>query len=108
MEASRSTLATRHKLVDAYNRLGSLKGAVKEVNKSGSSVKRWVARHEQGMGMGNLKRAGRPSFALNNDDAIDIITACMLNRQGPTGMASRLKVELHLEASRDTVRRFVK
>ena len=108
MEASRSTLATRHKAVDTYNRLGSLKGAAKEVNKSVSYVKRWVARHEQGMGMGDLPRAGRPSFALNNDDAIDIITACMLNRQGPTGMEARLKAELHLEASPDTVRRFVK
>jgi hypothetical protein len=60
------------------------------------------------MGMGDLPRAGRPSFALNNDDAIDIITACMLDRQGPTGMAARLKAELRLEVSPETVRRFVK
>jgi transposase len=108
METSRSTLVTRHKAVDAYNRLGSLKGVAKEVNKSVSYVKRCVARHEQGMGMGELPRAGRPSFALNNDDAIDTITACMLDRQGPTRMGSRLKAELRFEVSPETVRRFVK
>jgi hypothetical protein len=108
MEASRSTLATRHKAEDAYTRLGSIKGAAKEVNKNVSYVKRWVARHEHGMGMGDLPRAGGPSFSLNNDDAIDIITACMLDRQGPIGMPARIKAYLRLELSPETVRRFVK
>jgi len=58
--------------------------------------------------MGDLPRAGRLSFALNNDDAIGIITACMLDRQGPTGKAARLKAKLRLEVIPETARRFVK
>ena len=33
MEGNSSTLATRHKAVDAYYRLGSLKNAAREVNR---------------------------------------------------------------------------
>ncbi len=36
MEASRSTLATRHKAVESYKRLGVLKETAKEVNKRAS------------------------------------------------------------------------
>ena len=53
-------------------------------------------------------RAGRPSYLLKSEEAIDVIMSCMLDRQGPAGMARRLNAELGIRASQETVRRFVK
>ena len=108
MEGNSSTLATRHKAVDAYYRLGSLKNAAREVNRPVSFVKRWVSRYERGFGMGDFPRAGRPSYLLKSEEAIDVIMSCMLDRQGPAGMARRLNAELGIRASQETVRRFLK
>lgn len=108
MEQNHSTMAARHKAVDAYYRLGSLQKAAKEVGRPVSFVVRWVSRHKRGFGMGDLPRAGRPAFLLSSEEAVDVIMSCMVDRQGPAGMARRLKAELGILASQETVRRFVK
>ena len=85
MEQNLNTMAARHKAVDAFYRLKSLKKAAKEVDRLVSFVVRWVSRHKKGLGMGDLPRAGRPSFLLKSEEAIDVIMSCMLDRQGPAG-----------------------
>lgn len=54
MEHDQSTMAARHKAVDAYYRLESLQKAAKEVGRPVSFVVRWVSRHKRGFGMGDL------------------------------------------------------
>ena len=108
MQSKNSLLATRHKAVDAYQKLGSFNRAAIEVKKDISFVKRWVQRHEQGQGMRDLPMVGRPSVVVNKEEAIDIIISSMLDRQGPAGMSRRLRAEFGIEATCETITRFVK
>ena len=107
MERDPARLALRHKAVDSYYRLGSLRRAAREVKKPISFVKRWVRRQQAGLAMYDLPRTGRNSSGLDSEKAILAILDAMVNGEGPAGMVLRLK-SVGIIVNKETVRRFVK
>ena len=109
MEATPSTLSKRYAAVGAYERLKSISAAAKEASCSKASVKKWVERHEHGLSLGDLPRVGRPSLGLDNKEALDLMTKSLTHdRVGPRVIMERLRDELGINASYETVRRYIK
>ena len=71
MERDPARLALRHKVVDSYYRLGSLRRAAREVKKPISFIKqRWVRRQQAGLAMYDLPRTSSNSSGLDSEKVV--------------------------------------
>lgn len=109
MEATPSTLSKRYAAVAAYERLKSIRAAAKEASCSRALVRKWVERYQSGLSLGDLPRVGRRSLGLGTQEALGLMTRSLTHdRVGPRVIVERLRDELGINASYETVRRYIK
>jgi transposase len=111
MQANPAVLSRRMVIVNEYKRLGSLRKAAKATGCHVDTVRRWVERAATSQDASMLcdrVRSGRPRKGLAEEAAIDLMRRCVQEGLGPKQITKRLRENLGIAASDETVRRHLK